>query len=263
MIVYEKGNYAGSLLQQSRQGGLIASLTSYAVTDFNAERHYHDVPHLSFTLKGGLKEKKKEQYAILPGDINYYHAGEEHQLTLIGKPSLRINLELDTSFTSQFSFAEEIAERAIIKNPCAKFLMLKIYRELLVGDRSMHPAIDALLIRLLHQPVPHAAGKSLPAWAYRVREYLYEAKESVSLNSLAESAGVHPVTLSRYFPRHFGCSLGDYMRQVKVEKALVLLKSTQSPLSRIACDCGFYDQSHFIKVFKYYTGYSPAVYRLL
>src|SRR5437867_951329 len=89
MIVYEKGNYAGSLLQQSSQGGLIASLTSYAVTDFNAERHYHDVPHLSFMVKGGLKEKKKEPYAILPGDINYYHAGEEHQLAMIGKPSLR------------------------------------------------------------------------------------------------------------------------------------------------------------------------------
>ena len=263
MIVYEKGNYAGSLLQQSRQGGLIASLTSYAVTDFNAERHYHDVPHLSFTIKGGLKEKKKEPYTILPGDINYYHAGEEHQLTMIGKPSLRVNLELDTGFTNLFSFTEEMAERAIIKNPYAKFLMLKIYRELLVGDHSTHPAIDALLIGLLHQPVPHPAEKSLPTWVSRVRDYIYEAKESVSLISLAGSVGIHPVTLSRYFPRYFGCSLGDYMRQIKVEKALVLLKSTQIPLSRIACDCGFYDQSHFIKVFKYYTGYSPAVYRLL
>ena len=44
--------------------------------------------------------------------------------------------------------------------------------------------------------------------------------EFISLNELAVVFNVHPVTISKYFKKHYKCTLGDYMRKIKIEKAL-------------------------------------------
>ncbi len=62
---------------------------------------------------------------------------------------------------------------------------------------------------------------------------------------MATIIGVHPVTISKYFPRYFSCTLGEYMRKLKIEKSLSLIKSPGNSLTNVAYACGFFDQSHF------------------
>jgi len=40
-----------------------------------------------------------------------------------------------------------------------------------------------------------------------------------------------------------------------------MISSTDRNLTDIAVDCGFYDSSHFYRVFKKFTGYTPKKYR--
>ena len=73
---------------------------------------------------------------------------------------------------------------------------------------------------------------------------------------------LHPVTLSRQFHNYFSCTLGEYIRKLKIAKAITLIKSTKNPLTEIAYQCGF-DQSHFIRSFKQLTGFLPMSFRKL
>jgi AraC family transcriptional regulator len=97
-----------------------------------------------------------------------------------------------------------------------------------------------------------------PSWVRRVKEMIHDRWiEKLSLKELSQAAGVHPVTLSKTFPKYFRFTLGQYMRLVKIEKSICLIRQTQIPLTEIAHKCGFSDQSHFIRTFKTATGFLP------
>jgi AraC family transcriptional regulator len=83
------------------------------------------------------------------------------------------------------------------------------------------------------------------------------------LTNLAHELNLHPAYLSRKFPIYFNKNLGDYIRSKKLERAAILLQNQLSTNSEIAYDCGFSDESHFIKLFKATFGYTPNQYRKL
>lgn len=68
--------------------------------------------------------------------------------------------------------------------------------------------------------------------------------------------------LSRDFHKYFHCNLGEYLRELRVEKSLKLLNEYES-LSEVALECGFSDQSHFIRCFKENIGVTPLKYKNL
>ena len=96
----------------------------------------------------------------------------------------------------------------------------------------------------------------------RATEYIHaHLSEKLSLVSAAEKAGVSAAYLSTLFRRVTGDSFQNYVNKVRVEEAKRLLMGTDYPILEIALACGFSDQSYFSKVFKKYTGLSPAKYR--
>jgi AraC family transcriptional regulator len=58
-----------------------------------------------------------------------------------------------------------------------------------------------------------------------------------------------------------GCTVGDYIREVRVAFARRQLTTTDLPISGIALSCGFFDQSQLTRAFKRVTGRTPAAYR--
>jgi AraC family transcriptional regulator len=100
------------------------------------------------------------------------------------------------------------------------------------------------------------------SWVSLVRDLLRDRfAESLSLSEIAATVGVHPVHLARQFRRAFGCSVGEYVRRARVDFARRALLMTDAPLSEIALEAGFADQSHFSRVFKRETGLTPGEYR--
>ncbi|HWK05009.1 MAG TPA: AraC family transcriptional regulator [Puia sp.] len=87
--------------------------------------------------------------------------------------------------------------------------------------------------------------------------------ELLSLQDLSVVVGVHPVTISKHFSRYFNCTLGQYMRKLRINKAISLVKSSGTSLTDISYECGFADQSHFIRTFKHMTGFLPMQYQRL
>lgn len=262
MRALQTGMYSGTIEASSRYEGIVACITSYRQMHFDQDMHFHENAHLSFVLQGGCSEKKKERYTRRAGGLTFYHAGEPHQIVQMAADGRHINIELERSFFTRHGLAEEDVLQVMKRIPDFKFVMVKIGKELATNDAFSNETIYSLLIALLGQSKSEGRHQDLPAWAVRAREYLQDCwNETGMLTALAGAVGVHPVTVSKYFPKYFSCTIGEYMRKLKIERALALINSPSATLTEVAYQCGFADQSHFTRTFKEYTGLLPSHYR--
>ena len=110
-----------------------------------------------------------------------------------------------------------------------------------------------------------SATKKIPGWAKELKEIIQDQIDTnltLSLKEVSQSLNVHPTYLSREFSKYFNdLSFGDYIRKLRIEKAVQLLTESNHSLAEIAYLTGFSDQSHFNRIFKRYTGKSPLIYR--
>jgi len=74
---------------------------------------------------------------------------------------------------------------------------------------------------------------------------------------------MHPNYLSSLFKKETGENLREYLLRNRIEVAKSLLSRTEYSYVQISNSLAFYSQSHFTKVFKENTGYTPKQYRLL
>jgi AraC family transcriptional regulator len=102
-----------------------------------------------------------------------------------------------------------------------------------------------------------------PRWLEAAREALHaNVAEPPGVQTLAAEANVHPVYFARLFRRHFRCTIGEYVRRLRVLNAAELLAASDQPLAQIALRVGFTDQAHFCHAFRRVTGMTPNTYRL-
>lgn len=262
MLTLKQGVYSGRVVHAKSKEGLTACITNYNTEDYMSSLHCHENVHFSFMVEGGCIEQKKEAFEIMPGNITYYSSGENHRVVKIAKASRRVNLELEKQFFQKFNIQDQEVKTAVYKNPDARFLMMKVYKELLTNDSISAVTIQMTLLQLISQTKTVFETATPKHWTKRLDEYLRTcSNEAASLVELAHIANLHPVTLSKKFPKYFHCTLGEYKRKLKIEKSLLLIKSSPLSLTEIALECGFFDQNHFIRTFKYATGFLPLEYR--
>jgi AraC-like DNA-binding protein len=132
-------------------------------------------------------------------------------------------------------------------------------------EKHTQNPVDHLLLEIYNKYLKEDKKKNTPAWAKEIKEIIQDQLDinlSLSLKEVSSELNVHPAYLSREFSKHFdNLSFGDYIRKLRIEKSIGLLKSTDHSLSEIAYLTGFSDQSHFTRIFKKQTGQNPSIYR--
>lgn len=105
-----------------------------------------------------------------------------------------------------------------------------------------------------------SAQKKTPGWVTELRQIIQDQVDSnLTLAEISQSLNINPSYLSREFSRHFNnLSFGEYIRKLRIEKAIELIKQNKYSLTEIAYLTGFSDQSHFTRIFKQQTGKSPS-----
>jgi AraC family transcriptional regulator len=263
-VVLNTGEYSGAVSSLRKVEGIIAGTTTYAENSFNTEFHYHSNPHLSFVLQGGnIENRKKKTIERTVGDIMFFHSGEIHQTLPANCQTKNMNLELECSFLEQYAITEEQVSRMVDQNMDSKFLILRMYKELIENDQFSDVSIQLLLLSTISKPVREDRYHNL-GWIKALSEVLHDEWTTFhNLDDLSVILNVHPVTISKYFTKNFGCTLGEYMRKIKIEKSLSLIQNKSQSLTEIALECGFADQSHFIRNFKKFTGQLPKEFQKL
>lgn len=95
-----------------------------------------------------------------------------------------------------------------------------------------------------------------------VKEYIDRNYSSnITLEDAAEYVNISPNYLSALFKQKMKIGFSSYITQVRIEKAKALLMDPTLKIYDVCDMVGYKDVSHFYKIFKEYTGFSPNEYR--
>lgn len=85
--------------------------------------------------------------------------------------------------------------------------------------------------------------------------------QDVSLQTIADHVTLHPVYLSSMYKQEMKENISDFIMRYRMEKAAVLLGSTDIKIYELASQMGFQNPPYFSKLFKNYYGVTPQEYR--
>jgi AraC family transcriptional regulator len=226
--------------------------------------HSHSRAYLSILLNGSYREvyDGRNRYCR-PLTAVFHPAGEVHsdQFLEAGGTIFRFEIKddcLKRSGTPGFEGPLELSGGMVA------WLATALHAEFNRMDAFSPLVMQGMILEILGQAARQTCRESegQPAWLRHVTEFLRESSpEGITVARVAEIAEVHVGHLSRVFRRFYGCSVGEYIRRLRVEYAARALRSSQRPLVEIAVEAGFSDQSHFCRSFKLAMGSTPAQYR--
>jgi hypothetical protein len=150
-------------------------------------------------------------------------------------------------------------------------LGMKIYDGLytwakyLYQEKHTQAPAEQLLLEVYHKYLKLANIKKAPEWAKELKEMIQDQMDtnmSLSLQRASEELEISPAYLSREFSKYFeNLTFGDYIRKMRIEKAIHFMQTTNYSLTEIAYLTGFSDQSHFNRIFKKQMGENPSSYK--
>lgn len=262
MFVLGQGKSTGKIVSSFETSGTVINISHYSVEEGGQEMHYHENPHLCFLFHGkDIERRKNLLYERQTGDIYFYFSGEKHASVSRRSVSKNTNIEFGKSFLEKYGFSESQIENAVRNNFDARFLILKIQQEILINDSCSRLTIEMLLLNLINYS-KNSAVESDPEWVRTLADLLNDKwNESLTLDELSIATGKYPTTISKHFRKYFSCTLGEYLRKLKINKSIPLIKNSPMSLTDIAFHCGFADQSHFTRNFKQLTGLLPKEFR--
>ncbi len=114
----------------------------------------------------------------------------------------------------------------------------------------------------IHRVHKHRTDPKLSPAVQKCVDYIeMHLGERIRAVDLAAIAGYSEYYTTHRFRKETGFSVNDYIKFAKVERAKVLLKSTDQDIREIANALGFASRSHFSQSFRDVTGKSPAEFR--
>src|ERR1051326_4772536 len=152
-------------------------------------------------------------------------------------------------------------ERFSVRSPFVQQFGDRLDAELAEPDGMSEMIVEALATEVI--VLGARCGKRCRGpWAERARRLIeHDFASPLSLGGIAAAVGVHPVHLARQFRASHGCTVGEYIRHVRVAFARQQLTTSDRAIAEIALAAGFSDQSQLTKSFKRVTGQTPAAYR--
>ncbi len=201
-------------------------------------RHCHREAFATVVLAGGYDEAGDTgRHRVRPGDVIFHRCFESH-LDRFHGPGAEV-LVLPVPDGWQGPTVGSIDDPDAIVRTCEKDPIEAL--QLLVEGVSARPT-------------------QVHDWPDSLAEAL-RTNPSLSLDDWAESADLHPGSLSRGFAKVFGMSAAAYRVTQRTRRAIDALIHGDVPLSRLAAECGFADQAHMSRAVARVAGAPPALLR--
>jgi AraC-like DNA-binding protein len=142
---------------------------------------------------------------------------------------------------------------------------LYTWAKYLYEQKHIQEPVEYLLLEVFNKYLKQQGSKKAPVWAGEIREMIQDQIDtnmSLSLQQVSEELKINPAYLSREFSKYFeDLSFGEYIRKMRLEKAINLMEITNYSLTEIAYLTGFSDQSHFNRIFKKQMGMKASEYK--
>jgi len=224
--------------------------------------HWHPWLHLTIVCRGLYTRKLGQQsFDYKTGSLTFLQTNENHSdRYAAGSKCLHVVIPSNMEKTLTSAFGNQGIMRGVSPDlsACASIALQKEFRS---TDNDSPMVVEALLLDLMsrHLDVLRERSVARPKWLITLLDYLDDTFEQEwTLANMAAEVGVHPVYLCRVFSEHFDCTLGEYIRRLRVLRGRQLLAIDDGSVAEIALQSGFADQSHFTRVFKEHFGLTPS-----
>ena len=226
--------------------------------------HSHEAVYLDLCVTGTIQERWRERkFARGPLTLNYLPQGAPHG-NHFGEQVRTFQIVLSGGWLQR---APQGSAPVCFDRGLPNWTASRLYREFRQRDDVTPLVLEGLLLELLAQISRQSARREergCPPWLRETRDYLHDHfTEGVAISEVATAVGVHPAHLMRAFRQRHGCTIGEYVRRLRVEYASHLLSTSNTSLTQIAVEAGFAEQSHFNRTFKSVTGMVPSEFRRL
>lgn len=258
----------GNVLKTRNVSGF-SLLEAFYPAKTKVSNHSHVEAIMCISLEGMCNERfgsRVRPYA--PITLSYLPAGVSHSLEFPHTELRAFSVDIGDHWLHRMrevSLGQDESvhcEGGLLAN-----LFIRLYKEFHNSDGASAIAIEGLAIEMLAEVSRRQGLKSErtpPTWLRRAVELLHSHfSETLTVVFIARTVGVHPVHLARQFRKHYRCTVGEYIRRLRIEHACAELTRSEMSLSDIALAAGFADQSHSGRTFKRFTGMTPAEYRML
>ena len=252
----------GRVVQRRAAPGLVFSKVLYrprAVLDPHSHRH----AYLSFVSAGSYTERLDGLTRECEASTFLCHAaGERHANVFHDGPVTLLRVEasdaelLGRPLCAAYSRAH--------RSESALALCRRMLQELDGSDDVTPLALQGLAYELVARLTrcSRRTRSAVPAWLAHIDQLLHAGfRDPPSLAAIAATVGVHPVHLARTYREHRRQTIGERVRELRLELACRRLETTRAPIAEIAHDAGFADQSHLARLMRGRLGVSPSEYR--
>lgn len=254
----------GKHLPIMETSGFILTETSHQA-DLSVNKHSHERANLVCVLRGSFTENiGNRKYDCFERNILLKPAEEPHSTLYNQAGAHCLVIEIQPERLN-YLLPKAFDEVRHIQMTESFHLIRRIYKELRIVDDVSKLAVEGLTLELLAnftRKSRETIESRNPRWLSEAKDFIHaNFNNQISLSVIAEAIGRHPSHLARVFRRQFHCSIGDYVRRLRLEYAAKQLIETEKTFAEIASTAGFYDQSHFANAFRNYTGLTPTEYR--
>lgn len=255
----------GTLVKRREARGFAFKHSTY-LPRLRMPPHAHELASFSLVLEGSYTETlRRRAHARMPSTLTFRPPEETHAVVFDDRGVRIFSVEVGPDALGLLrQYARGGPSRPVdFRRGETLWLAARLYKEFLYADEVSSLAMEGLALELLAETARRSLDETCaPRWLTEAKDLLRARfTERFALGEIAATVGVHPVHLARVFRQQLGCTVGEYVRQLRIESACRQLSASHASLSEIAATAGFSDQSHFCRVFKQETGQTPAAYR--
>ena len=260
------GSYYGETLRSRKMASFELSERVYS-PGYQTPEHTHKQALFCFVMQGNYTETYGGKTRECRSSTLLYHPAEELHAEHFHEAGGRsFIIEIAPGWLTQIR-----RDLTVVDNPSGfqggvfELLARKLYREFDRSDGAAPLIIEGLMMEMLGETMRHGAIKerpSPPRWLQQAKDLLHARfAENLTLADIAQDVGIHPVHLAQTFHKTYQCTVGDYVRKLRIEYACHELATSDKPIVDIALAAGFCDQSHFTRTLKRAIGAAPSQYR--
>lgn len=230
-------------------------------------RHHHAGASLSLILEGDQRESVGLRHYDCTGNSAVLKgAGIEHANMVGARGARGLFVEMcgETEAALCDAAGAPLGATRFIDG-ATRHLVRRIGQELRLRQPGASLIVEGLLFELLgtlvrRRRLAHARrGDSQLRRAIDYLEANYRRRFTVA--EVAEQSGIHPSYLAELFRERYATSVGEWVRNRRLEFVRDALRNAATPISSIAFQAGFADQSHLTRLFRARFGLTPAEYR--